>query len=90
VRPRRVLLADLDHLDVDRARAGDAAAHPEHLLHGGEDGQPAAIRELGQRRGGIRGADDHVIERERHSVSMASLKVRLGRITAVALSRATW
>ena len=90
MRRRRVLLADPEHLDVDRAGARDPAVQAADLLDGGEHRQPAAVGQLGQRRGRVGRADDHVVERERHSASIASLKVALGRITDVALSRSTW
>ena len=63
---RRRLGADRQHLDVD-ARPQDAGRERARLEGGHQHRRAGPLRQVGQRRGRVRGAQDHVIERQLHA-----------------------
>ena len=68
LRPRGRRAADLQHLEVDRAGARDAARHvADELLDLRQHGRTGAARQLGQRLLRLTAPDDQVVEPQAHA-----------------------
>ena len=61
--------AHLEDLEVERARPQDAARQPRDLLDGRQDRRAETVGQLGERGPRVGGAEDQVIEREKHGAA---------------------